>query len=125
MAHHEGHLLGRDFRRSGDEVALVLAVIVIDNDDHLAAGDGVNGVLDRIKAAGGHGRHLLEIFRAHGTLGERPDLERKVERRRLARGKLGNPRGGHAKGRGKILLPGAGGLEPILEFHGQKFSRTE
>ncbi len=40
------HLLGRD-----RQVAFVLAILVVDDDDHLAAADGVDGVLDRRKRA--------------------------------------------------------------------------
>ena len=39
VAHHEGERLGRRRLGGADEVALVLAVLVVDDDDHLAAAD--------------------------------------------------------------------------------------
>src|SRR5205085_5604576 len=42
----EVDLLGRDRLRGGDEVALVLPLLVVDDDDHLAGGDVCEGVLD-------------------------------------------------------------------------------
>src|SRR5688572_31098398 len=43
IADHEGHLLGRDLAGGGDEVAFILAVVIIDDNDHLATRDGGNG----------------------------------------------------------------------------------
>ena len=46
VADHERHRLGRDLLGRHDEVALVLAVLVVDDDDDLAARDRGDGVLD-------------------------------------------------------------------------------
>ena len=43
---HEVDRFGRDLVRGEDEVALVLAVFVIDEDDHPASADGIDGGLD-------------------------------------------------------------------------------
>ena len=47
VAHEERDLLGRGVLGRHDEVALVLAVLVVDDDDDLAPADGGDGVLDR------------------------------------------------------------------------------
>jgi len=47
VAHDEGDLLGRGELRRHDEVALVLAILVVDHDHDLAAADGRHDVLDR------------------------------------------------------------------------------
>ena len=70
VAHEERDGLGR--RRLGrhDEVALVLAVLVVDHDDDLAAGHGGHGVLDR----GEDGvllALLVQRFAAHGATAPR------------------------------------------------------
>ena len=52
MADHEGHLLGRDLAGGSDQVAFILPVIVIDDDHHLAARNGGNGVLDAVEFGG-------------------------------------------------------------------------
>ena len=52
VADHERHLLGRHLLGRDDEVALVLAVLVVDDDDELAARDRVDGSFDRVE---GHG----------------------------------------------------------------------
>ena len=105
----------------GDQIALVLPVVVVDHHDHLAPGDGVDGVLNGVEgwarrlACGG----ILEIFGAHGAVGQRADFERQVERGGLAGGELRNPRCCDAQRGCEVLLLGAGGFEPVLEFHGK------
>ena len=47
MADDEGHLLRRRVHRGDDQVALVLAVVVIGDDDDLATGEGVDGLRGR------------------------------------------------------------------------------
>ena len=47
VADHERHRLGRHLLRRHDEVALVLAIGVVDDDHDLAARDSGDGVLDR------------------------------------------------------------------------------
>ena len=56
VAHEERDLLRRGELGRHDEVALVLAVLVVDDDDDLAPSDGGDGVLDRSEqcAALGH-----------------------------------------------------------------------
>ena len=49
----EGDLLGRGELGRHDEVALVLAVLVVDDDHDLAPADGGDGVLDLGEAASG------------------------------------------------------------------------
>ncbi len=49
VADHERHLLGRHLLRRDDEVAFVLAVLVVDHDDELAASHGVDGFFDLVK----------------------------------------------------------------------------
>ena len=52
VADHEGDLLGRRLRRGHDEVALVLAVVVVHHDHEVAGGDGADGVFDGIEICG-------------------------------------------------------------------------
>jgi hypothetical protein len=52
VPHEEGDRLGRRCVGGHDQVAFVLAVLVVGDDDDLAAGDRSNGVLDRIEHAG-------------------------------------------------------------------------
>src|SRR5262249_43608185 len=47
VAHHERHRLRRGLLSRDDQVALVLAVGVVHDDDGLTAGDGFDRVLDR------------------------------------------------------------------------------
>src|SRR5690606_9750747 len=55
-ARHEVDEVGRDDLGRRDEVALVLAVLVVDDDDELAVADVVEGVLDGVEeGALGHG----------------------------------------------------------------------
>ena len=49
VADHERHLLGRHPVGRDDEVALVLAVFVVDDDHELTARDRVDGSLDFVK----------------------------------------------------------------------------
>ena len=49
VADHEGHLFRRRLRRGHDQVALVLAVGVVDDDDELALGDGRDGRFDAVE----------------------------------------------------------------------------
>ena len=46
VVEEEGDLLGRGVLGRHDEVALVLAIGVVDHDHHLALADGGDGVLD-------------------------------------------------------------------------------
>ena len=52
VADREGHQLGRRLGRGEDEVALVLAVLVVDDDHGLAGGDVGDGPLDAVEADG-------------------------------------------------------------------------
>ena len=49
----EGHVLGPAQLRGHDEVALVLALLVVDDDDHPPAADLLDGVLDRREGRSG------------------------------------------------------------------------
>ena len=53
VAHHERDQLGRRLLGGEDEVALVLAVLVVDDDDGLAGGDVGDGALDRVEPGDG------------------------------------------------------------------------
>lgn len=53
VLHHERDLLGGHLIRSDDQVALVLAVLVIQHEHKLAVGDGCQGVRYGVKSAGG------------------------------------------------------------------------
>ena len=46
---HEVDRLGRDLLGGHRQIAFVLAILVVDDDDHLAAADGGDGVFDRRK----------------------------------------------------------------------------
>ena len=46
---HEVDRLGRDLLGRDRQVAFVLAILVVDDDDHLAVADRLDGVLDRCK----------------------------------------------------------------------------
>src|SRR4029453_18934504 len=47
VADHERQRVGRRLLRRDDQVALVLAIGVVDDDDRLASGDRIDRVLDR------------------------------------------------------------------------------
>ena len=75
VADHERHRLGRHGLGGHDQVALVLAVGVVDDDHDLAARDGGDGVLD---LGEGHALLLLAGVRGEQTfdvLGEHVDFE--------------------------------------------------
>ena len=48
VAHHEVDLLGRDLLGRDDEVAFVLSILVIDDDDELAVTEVLEGLLYRV-----------------------------------------------------------------------------
>ena len=56
VADHERHLLRRHLLGRDDQVAFVLAILVVDDDDELAAPDGIDRSFDLFK---GHGCSLL------------------------------------------------------------------
>jgi hypothetical protein len=64
IADHESHELGGGFLRREDEVALVLAILVIDDDDGLTRRDVGNRPFDGVQPR--HHRHLCR-FRS-GTI---------------------------------------------------------
>src|SRR4029453_17296688 len=47
VADHERQRVGRRLLRRDDQIALVLAIGVVDDDDRLASGDRIDRVLDR------------------------------------------------------------------------------
>ena len=51
MADHERDLLGRGGRGRHDQVALVLAIVVVDDDDHLAGADRLDRGFDGVELA--------------------------------------------------------------------------
>ena len=53
VADHEGDLLRLRLLGGHDQVALVLAILVVDDDDQLAGGEGGDGIFDAVE---GHGR---------------------------------------------------------------------
>ncbi len=77
VAHEEGDLLGRGGLGGHDQVALVLAVLVVDHHDDLAPADGRDGVGDGGELGGvlSHLGLLLEREQALGVLGDEIDLE--------------------------------------------------
>ena len=48
---HEGNLLGRDRLGSTNEVAFVLAIVSVQDDDHSSLFEGCNPVVDRAEVA--------------------------------------------------------------------------
>lgn len=50
MADHESYLLGADGVGTGHEVALVLAIVAIEDDDHAAGPQRRDGPVDRVIA---------------------------------------------------------------------------
>ncbi len=56
VARHEVDGLGRDLLGGHDEVAFVLAVLVVDHDEHAACANLGDGLLDRRRTAGGSWR---------------------------------------------------------------------
>ena len=61
MPGHEVDHLRRDFLRRDRQVSLVLAILVIDDDDHLAISNCLDGGFDRRE-----GRLLFASVRGHG-----------------------------------------------------------
>jgi hypothetical protein len=49
VAHHEGDLLRCRLAGGDDQVAFVLAVVIVDHDDHLALGNRPNRVFDGVQ----------------------------------------------------------------------------
>jgi hypothetical protein len=45
VANHESHLLGRGLARRHDEIAFVLAIVIVHHHDHLSRSDGFEGGL--------------------------------------------------------------------------------
>ena len=74
VSQEEGDLLGSDRLGRHHQVALVLAVLVVDHDDDLSPTDGVDGVLDRAEASSRG--HLGGVVR-----GARPGRARRAHRR--------------------------------------------
>src|SRR5690606_1322802 len=64
VARHEIDVLRANLRRGHHEIALVLAILVVEDHDHLAAPHGVDDVLDAVE-----GRTVLGISCRHGSLG--------------------------------------------------------
>src|SRR5437763_4697056 len=58
MGPHEVDRVGGDELRRDDEVALVLAILVVDDDDHLAGRDVLQGLLDGGELRVGRGAHV-------------------------------------------------------------------
>src|SRR5438270_13907061 len=65
MADDERHLLRRGVNRGDDQIAFVLAVVIVGNDDDLAAGESVDGFADTRL------RHVLLSSRLSPRLGLR------------------------------------------------------
>jgi len=61
LANHEVHHLGGGGVGRADEVAFVLAILVVGHDHHLPAGDRGDGGFDG-REAGGHGRHRAGVW---------------------------------------------------------------
>lgn len=70
MPDHEGHLLRRDVLGRDDEVALILAVRRVEDDDELAVSECADGVLDAVEVElrGGSIRWHLSAAAAAGWL---------------------------------------------------------
>ena len=51
LLEHEVHDFGRDFLRRDDEIALVLTVLVVDDDYHLTLSEVIDDLLDAIQYA--------------------------------------------------------------------------
>lgn len=128
MADDEGHLLGGEMTRGDDQVAFVLAVVVVDHHHDLATGKGLDGGLNLLM---GHDS-LLEGVSNRGKAQKIIGSDAATGCFGNARGGLaGNPRrlviaqGGDARRRQRHRLgegtAGGGGLfEPGVEFHGAK-----
>ena len=92
MRRHEVDRLGRGELRSDRQVALVLAVGVVDDDDHPPLADVLDRLFDRRERGGhGHGQRLA-VQQLLDVLGEHVDLEihavarrERAERRHLER----------------------------------------
>ena len=54
MADHEGHLLRRAERGGDEQIALVFAVVVIGDDNDLAALEGGDGLVDALDGVSGN-----------------------------------------------------------------------
>ena len=74
VADHERHELGRRELGGEDQVALVLAVLVVDDDDRPAALDGGDGGLDGVQA-GQRAAHRPPSEQALHVLGDHVDLQ--------------------------------------------------
>ncbi len=127
VADDEGHLLRRAERGGDDQIALVLAIIVIGDDDDLAAREGFNGLGDIALGHGGLAGALQaqEIIGgdgsargggdALGALARNPGI-RIVAERSDARGRQARLA---REGAAADLLQ----LEPGVEFHGVNLVR--
>ena len=63
MLGHEVDVIGRDLRRRHDEVAFVLTILVVRDDDHLALTDRFEGVFDPVElGVRHHGVHAGRGF---------------------------------------------------------------
>jgi len=123
VADDEGHLLRRAERGRDDQIALVLAVIVIGDDNDLAAGEGFDGLSDVLlhdslprplqaqKIIGGDGT-VRGGGDALGTFARDPGTLIVAERRHAGRRQADLPREGAAS---HAILP-----EPSFELHGRK-----
>src|SRR5688572_25565134 len=68
VPHHEVDRLGRDLFRRDRQVAFVLAILIVDDDDHPAGADLLDGVVYRRKRtvlAGPFGNSNSRVFRGH------------------------------------------------------------
>ena len=58
---------GVTFSRRHRQIALVLAILVVDDDDHLAGADGVDRLLDGGERALAAGHANLRVLRRHSS----------------------------------------------------------
>ena len=104
VAQEERDGLGRGELGRHDEVALVLAVLVVDDDDDLAAPDGGDGVLDLRR--GGMVLPILPGEEAFDVLGGDVDLEVDAVAG-LAAAERGDRRGVRDDGDGEVVVDAA------------------
>ncbi len=121
VADDEGHLLRRAEGRGDDEVALVLAVVVVRDDDDLAAGEGLEGIGDRVRHGSPQGSEREEIVGRHRAAGFPRDLRGGIAGHpgMVVVAKLGDRPRRHADPPRELDAGELSTEEPVGELHGR------
>ena len=124
IADDEGHLFRRAERLAGaDQIAFVLAIVVVRDDDEVASGDGLDGVGDgekHVESIGRRRRGVEKIVRRDGALrlGHDPAGGFTREPRAVLAADQRDRAGRNADPAGEIRAGHLIALEPVAELHG-------